>query len=160
MLNRVTRVHPARNAPTAVVGTVPSDSHTWNLVFLQLLLEEHGYHVHNLGPCTPHEELAAACADLAPDLLVLSSVNGHGVIEGPRSIQAVRARSGQAGPSSVIGGMLTTNGQLTEGQTTALLEAGFDAVFTTDQSVHAFSEYLRRQALEATREPVVSGAVR
>ncbi|BAU88404.1 methylaspartate mutase [Streptomyces laurentii] len=54
-------------APTAfsgrrvLVSSVSSDSHTWNLVFLQLLLEDLGHEVTNIGACVPDELLIAEC---------------------------------------------------------------------------------------------------
>ncbi|MGQ4416103.1 methylaspartate mutase, partial [Streptomyces sp. SAS_269] len=36
--------------PVVVVSSLASDAHTWNLVFLQLLIEESGFDVVNLGP--------------------------------------------------------------------------------------------------------------
>ncbi|MGW0393011.1 cobalamin B12-binding domain-containing protein [Streptomyces sp. NPDC003042] len=141
--------------PTAVVTTTPSDSHTWNLVFLQLLLEEHGYIVHNLGACVPVEELVDGCRRHQPDLLVLSSVNGHGVLEAPDCVRALRD-AGLHRLRAVAGGKLTTDGALSDQQTTTLLEAGFDAVFTADQPVDAFARYLQQAAEEPAA--AVSGA--
>ncbi|MFD0586215.1 hypothetical protein [Dactylosporangium darangshiense] len=44
-----------------IVTTVSSDAHTWNLVYLQLLLEELGCRVTNLGACTPDETILREC---------------------------------------------------------------------------------------------------
>ena len=38
---------------TILIGGTPSDAHTWNLVFLQLWLQERGYDVVNLGSPLP-----------------------------------------------------------------------------------------------------------
>src|SRR4051812_3180408 len=54
-----------------LVTSVSSDSHTWNLVFLQLLLEDLGHKVTNLGACTPDDEILGAARALEPDLLVV-----------------------------------------------------------------------------------------
>ncbi|MGO4754660.1 cobalamin B12-binding domain-containing protein, partial [Streptomyces sp. 2MCAF27] len=76
---------------TAVVTTMASDSHTWNLVFLQLLIEELGFSVVNLDPCVPDDLLVARCADIAPAFIAVSSVNGHGYQDGLRVIKKLRA---------------------------------------------------------------------
>jgi methylaspartate mutase sigma subunit len=114
---------------TVVVTSVSSDSHTWNLVVLQLVLEELGHRVHNLGACVPDELLVAECLRLRPDLVVVSSVNGHGFHDGLRLIGAVRARPELAGIPFVIGGKLGIAGPRCDGSRAALVAAGFDAVF-------------------------------
>ena len=46
---------PTREQPTVLLTGASSDAHTWNLVFLQLLIAEHGFRVTNLGPAVPAE---------------------------------------------------------------------------------------------------------
>ncbi|MEU3274909.1 cobalamin-dependent protein [Saccharomonospora sp. NPDC006951] len=131
-------------APVAVVATTPSDAHTWNLVYLQLLLEEQGFSVYNLGPCVPFGELADECAATVPDLLVLSSVNGHGAIEIPACAAAVKVRPEVSGMRIVAGGKLTTDGFLGSGMRRELLAAGVDAVFSPECPIDDFVDYLTR----------------
>lgn len=64
------------------MASVASDSHTWNLVFLYLLLEELGFDVVNLGASLPDDILISECTRIEPDLVVISSVNGHGYNDG------------------------------------------------------------------------------
>lgn len=120
---------PARRSKgTVIVSSVASDSHTWNLVFLQLLIEELGYTVVNLGACVPDGVLAAECRERNPDLIVLSTVNGHGYQDGMRVIQRLRATEGLAATPTVIGGKLVT--ELVDGAPLdELVAAGFDGVF-------------------------------
>jgi methylaspartate mutase sigma subunit len=114
-----------------VVSSLPSDSHTWGLVFLQLLLEELDCEVTNLGACVPAELLLERCAADPPDLVVLSSVNGHGYLDGLRVIERLREHPELGTLPVVIGGKLgIAGGEL--GRTDALLAAGFDAVFDDD----------------------------
>lgn len=54
------------DAYNVVLSTIPSDSHTWNLLFLQLLLEEHGCEVTNLGACVPVATLVGESAQSGP----------------------------------------------------------------------------------------------
>lgn len=113
---------------TVVVSGLSSDAHTWNLVYLQLILEELGHKVINLGGCVPEQELAARCREAGPDLIVLGSVNGHGFQDGTRAITALRECPGLITTPTVIGGKLdTVGGDPT--LTSRLLDAGFDAVF-------------------------------
>ncbi|MFI6024788.1 cobalamin B12-binding domain-containing protein [Amycolatopsis magusensis] len=127
---------PVPSALHVLVTSVQSDAHTWNLVFLQLTVEELGHRVTNLGPCVPEALLAAECVRLRPDLVVVSSVNGHGFADGLRLIAGLRSRAELAGLPVVIGGKLGVNGE--EGaqeRGAALVEAGFDAVFG-EETVH------------------------
>jgi methylaspartate mutase sigma subunit len=113
---------------TAVISGLASDAHTWNLVFLQLLLEELGYAVVNLGPCVPDELLVAECARVQPTLLVLSSVNGHGGQDALRVITRLRAHPDLATLPAVVGGQLGVTDN-DDAQAAQLIAAGFDAVF-------------------------------
>ncbi len=122
-------IAPAGRRPVVVVTTISSDAHTWNLIFLQLLFEELGATVHNLGPCVPDAEIIAAAVRGGADLIAVSSVNGHGGAEGRRLIAAIRADLRVGMLPVIIGGKLDVSdaepGALVEG----LLAAGFDAVF-------------------------------
>lgn len=141
----------AREAAKVVVSSLASDSHTWNLIFLQLLLEELGHQVTNLGACVPEALLADECERLAPDLIVLSSVNGHGFQDGARAIAALHERPALAATPVVIGGKLGTAGPDPR-HTRLLLEAGFDAVFQDDaQGVLSFRSFLAELPSGASR---------
>ncbi|MFD9965303.1 cobalamin B12-binding domain-containing protein [Amycolatopsis sp. NPDC058986] len=118
----------ARDRPVLVSG-VRSDAHTWNLVFLQLLIEELGHEVVNLGPCVPEELLISEALQLRPALVVISSVNGHGYQDGLHLIRRLRADDRLANVPAVIGGKLGITGGESESHLADLLSAGFDAVF-------------------------------
>jgi methylmalonyl-CoA mutase cobalamin-binding subunit len=147
------------NAPTAlavrpvrvVLSSVFSDAHTWNLVFLQLLLEEHGCRVTNLGACVPEELLLEHCRDHRPDLVVISTVNGHGHLDGVRLARMLRADPDTADLRLVIGGKLGVAGG-TESRH-ALIAAGFDMVVedSDPQRLVGYVEGLRRPALPSGR---------
>ncbi len=126
-------------APRTVVTSVSSDAHTWNLVYLQLVLEELGHRVTNLGACVPDAELVGRAAAARPDLVVISSVNGHGARDGLRVIRAVRAHPVLAATPVVIGGKLDTTGGNHEAE---LRAAGFDAVFAEGTPIAAFHDFL------------------
>ncbi|MDH2430870.1 cobalamin-dependent protein [Sphaerisporangium sp. TRM90804] len=123
------RMPPAGRRGTVIVTTVSSDAHTWNLVYLQLLIQELGYHVVNLGPCVPDDLLVAECGRHAPQMVVVSSVNGHGYQEGLRLVGRLRSEPGLAAVPVVIGGKLGIQGGESERHVADLLDAGFDAVF-------------------------------
>jgi len=119
----------AEHGGTVIVSSTTSDAHIWNLVFLQLLLEEIGFHVVNLGACVPDELLISSCRAQRPDLVVLSSVNGHGYQDGASTARRLRAEPGLIGLPMVIGGKLGISDTEREQHMDGLLAAGFDAVF-------------------------------
>lgn len=94
-----------------VVSGLSSDAHLWNLVHLQLFLEDLGHEVANLGNTTPDATIVEACRTGRPDLLVLSTVNGHGRTDGLRLIRALRAVPSLAALPVVIGGKLGIDGR-------------------------------------------------
>ncbi|KUO06791.1 cobalamin B12-binding domain-containing protein [Streptomyces sp. DSM 15324] len=112
---------------TVVVTSMASDSHTWNLVFLQMLLEELGHDVVNLGPCVPDDLLIARCAEIRPAFVVISSVNGHGHQDGLRVIRALRAHPALFALPVVIGGKLGVDDR-DDARAQELRAAGFDEV--------------------------------
>ncbi|MCE7001186.1 cobalamin-dependent protein [Saccharothrix sp. S26] len=150
-------------APTAlaarpvrvVLSSVFSDAHTWNLVFLQLLLEEHGCQVSNLGACVPEELLLEHCRDSRPDLVVISTVNGHGHLDGVRLARRLRADPDTAEVPLVIGGKLGVGVSGGPDSRRELLAAGFDLVVedSDPQRLVGYLEGLRRPALPSGRTP-------
>ncbi|MFD7611488.1 cobalamin B12-binding domain-containing protein [Streptomyces sp. NPDC059828] len=142
-----------------VVTTMASDSHTWNLVFLQLLLEELGHRVTNLGACVPDELLVAECRRIEPDLIVLSSVNGHGFHDGLRVIAALRDCPELARTPTVIGGKLGIAGSGTSARQRALLTAGFDGVFEEGGSVLEFQSFVGSLPAGSSSLPAGSGVL-
>lgn len=125
-----------------VVTTTSSDAHTWNLIYLELLLREWGHQVTNLGACVPDDLVMGACRRHRPDLVVISSVNGHGANDGVRLIRRLRATEELARTPVVIGGKLGTAGEPAAAWTPRLRAAGFDAVFEESEGILPFRGYL------------------
>lgn len=125
---------------TAIVATTPDDSHVWNLIGVQLKLEERGFHVHNLGACTPPETVAEAVRDLRPDLLVISTVNGHGSISVPLIMQALELYQLNRTTKIVVGGLLTTDQASADRATRELNAAGCAGVFSGEAAWQDFDE--------------------
>lgn len=145
---------PATTGRRVLVSSVSSDSHTWNLVFLQLLLEDLGHEVTNIGSCVPDELLIAECRRHRPDMMVISSVNGHGALDGSRLIRRLRQEPDLSDLKVVIGGKLGIRGAEGESHSQALLDAGFDAVFEDAAGIAPFRHYL------AGTTPALEGAAR
>jgi methylaspartate mutase sigma subunit len=128
---------PAIPGRTVVLSSVASDAHTWNLVYLQLLLEENGHRVINLGACVPVDVLLLRCREHRPDALVISTVNGHGHVDGRELIAALRADPELGALPAVIGGKLGVDGD-DAGRAAELAAAGFDAVFADGTGTAGF----------------------
>jgi len=126
----------------AIIATVPSDSHMWNLVYMQLVLEEHGWSVNNLGACPPTELVVEHCLAERPDLLVISSVNGHGHIGGRKLIRQLRSHTELDYLPVVIGGKLGTLGEKNSVFVAPLLSAGYSAVFMEAEGLEAFLRFI------------------
>jgi len=124
---------------TVVVTSVASDSHTWNLVYLQLALEELGHQVVNLGACVPDDLLVTECLRIRPDLVVVSTVNGHGFHDGRRLISRIRDCAELAEMPVVIGGKLGIAGPAGHEGRDQLRAAGFDAVFEEGAAITALT---------------------
>ncbi|MFE7271050.1 cobalamin B12-binding domain-containing protein [Streptomyces sp. NPDC057623] len=126
-----------------LLSGVSSDAHMWNLIYLQLFIEESGHHVRNLGPCAPDELILEHCVTWRPDALVISTVNGHGHLDGVRLIRTLREAGGPlATLPAVIGGKLGIHGIGNARFHQKLLDAGFDAVFGAEAGIMEFQRYL------------------
>ncbi|MET9372788.1 cobalamin-dependent protein [Streptomyces sp. NPDC002992] len=143
-----------------LLSTVSSDSHTWNLVFLQLLLEELGHEVINLGPCVPDALLIETAAAEQPDAIVISSVNGHGHLDGARLIRAVRADPRTRTIRALIGGKLGVQGGDDTSYVRELAEAGFDAVCVDGAPETALRSFLAAPPAAAPVRDLAAGTLR
>jgi len=121
---------------------VSSDAHTWNLVYLQLVLEELGHRVLNLGACVPDDLVVSECLRIRPALVVVSSVNGHGHRDGTRLIGRIRASPELARTPVVIGGKLGIDGSDGRDRAESLRSSGFDAVFERDAGTDSFVSFV------------------
>lgn len=123
----------ARPSPQArplkiVLSGLPSDSHAWNLVALQVILEGMGHRVVNLGARVPVARVLEVCRLEGPDCLVLSTVNGRGGADGARLIGRLRADADLAALTTVIGGRFS--GRYPGADPRAeMLGLGFDEAF-------------------------------
>ena len=134
----------------ALLTTIPSDSHQWNLVFMQLFLEENGLEVINLGPNVPYDLLETSCLEHQPDLVIVSTVNGHGYIEGKELINRIRQTDGMNGKPVFMGGKLSTDVNLSYLYAMELEQAGYKKVYCNDQDLPDFMlqlQEIRRQRI-------------
>ena len=128
--------------PKAVLTTIPSDSHNWNLIFIQLFLEESGFEVINLGACVPYELLEETCRQNNPDTLVVSTINGHGFIEGKELIGRIRSLHSMANTDVFIGGKLSVDVNRSYLYALELEQAGYTKVYCDNQDFPDFEARL------------------
>ncbi|MEU9737312.1 cobalamin-dependent protein [Streptomyces sp. NPDC048002] len=136
-----TRGARATGLDVVVTGT-SSDAHTWNLIYLELLLTEWGHRVTNLGACVPEQLVVTEVLTQRPDLVVVSSVNGHGAADGLRLIERFGAEPRLAALPVVIGGKLGTAEETTRAWLPRLRTAGFAEVFEESTGFAPFRRYL------------------
>ncbi len=129
-------------APLAVVATTPDDSHVWNLLGVQLKLEERGYGVLNLGACTPAELLAETIRDRRPALVVISTVNGHGALSVPKVLDVLFQYQIQHLAPIAVGGLLTTEPDKAQGAARAIEDDSAAQVFIGEDAWHRFDRFL------------------
>lgn len=131
------------NAPLSfLLSTIESDCHSWNLIYLQLMLQEQNVDVINLGPCVPHRQTVEAIRTYRPDAVVISTVNGHGCVQAKVLSARARAELGNSVPPLIIGGKLSTHEADHDLVRRELTAAGFDAVFAGSCSIEEFSAWL------------------
>jgi methylaspartate mutase sigma subunit len=142
LLTRPGAAAPIAGRLRVLVSGLESDAHTWNLVYVAMVVREAGHEVVNLGPCVSPAELVRACEEQSPHVAVLSTVNGHGLDDGLRAIRALRRHPSFGALPVVIGGKLSTSGGDRTEPVSALLTGGFDGVFLEGAELDEFRSYL------------------
>jgi methylaspartate mutase sigma subunit len=132
----------AHRKPLFLLTTVESDSHMWNLVYLELLLQEQGVEVVNLGPCVAVATALESLGKLHPDAVLVSSVNGHGLWQGQELREAAVRKFNEQLPPFLIGGKLTTSESDNASIVEQLRSAGFAEVFIGAGAIERFREWL------------------
>lgn len=147
---------PAPSGPRVLLTTVASDAHTWNLVYLWLLLQENGYDVTTVGACPPVRTVVAAAQDVRPDAIVVSTVNGHGCLDGTELIRALRAAPLSQDVPIALGGKLGIAGDLQHQQTARLYGVGCDRVFGDGHGPEVLLEWLYEAVVAVGQERVAA----
>lgn len=145
---------------TVLLMTVPSDSHSWNLVFMEFLLNDFGYKVDNMGPNTPMDEVIERLHSHGYAMVVVSTVNGHGYIEGTELARRIRSETKHAEALYIGGKICTENDARTIARhSDTLMAAGFDEVFddSVGNSFDAFQQLVSAQLYPTYLEKRVAG---
>ncbi len=126
----------------AILTTIPSDAHSWNLIFMEMFLKEHGYNVINLGVCVSYEKVIKSCQRHRPEIVVVSTINGHGYFEGIELAEKLCFIKNSCKMKLVIGGKITTGQSQIDMWIDKLRIAGFDAVFCGGKAIVEFQNFL------------------
>jgi methylaspartate mutase sigma subunit len=112
---------------TVVLGVTASDSHVVANHMISIYLRGQGFHVVNLGPCTPTEEFMRVAAT-APDLVavLIGSLNGH-ALDDLADLPRWRADY-QIHAPIIVGGNLSVGALKSENVAGKLMALGVDAV--------------------------------
>jgi methylaspartate mutase sigma subunit len=127
----------------AILASTLDDSHQWNLHGVEIELKERNIDVINLGPLTPCKMIAETVRDRRPDLLVVSTVNGHGVHSMMEVLRTLEEYQLKRSTRIVIGGLLTTDPEETKTAISTLISAGCSGVFTGPEAWSSFDEFLQ-----------------
>jgi methylaspartate mutase sigma subunit len=142
---------------TAILTTIPSDAHSWNLVFMQMFLEERGCRVINLGTCVPFQQVIDSCVQENPALVVVSTTNGHGYMEGADLARLLGRLDNRSRMKLVVGGKLGVDQAQDSEYAEILSNAGFDAVF---HGATALDDFVALMANEFPEEVLESATRR
>lgn len=131
-----------KNNLNVILTGTPSDSHMWNLIFLELFLKENGCKVLNLGSCVPVESIYKALEKSSFDLVVISSVNGY-LFQDAMKIMTPFFRSHcHSLPPFVAGGKMGICEKNATFEKKKLIKSGYDDVFVEGDSLARFKKYL------------------
>lgn len=126
--------------PKVLLAGPPADAHTWNLIYLELLLQENGFCVTNLGPNVAHALLFETLTQKPHDLVVMSCLNGSVKQEGLALMEERSSRT-RGGEIFVIGGALQEQEDI-NGTQRALMQAGFLDAFLNESDPSRFVRFL------------------
>ncbi len=121
-----------------VVATTPDDSHSWNMHGVELELIDRGLRVLNLGPCTPIRLVAETLRDFRPQLLVITTVNGHGAASMPELMAELAKFQLLKSTSVIVGGILTVDVATASEAEKSINALGCSGVFTGDDAWRRF----------------------
>jgi methanogenic corrinoid protein MtbC1 len=139
----------ARIGPVAVLAAPAGEHHVAGLACLAQVLEERGWHVEDLGPDVPADDLAGFLADREVDLVCLSIGLSDHLAALAATVAAVRRAAGPRDIAVIVGGRGTTGLDHLEGA---------DFIAASLEDVESFIAGIApRAALRTEDEPAPPG---
>lgn len=112
-------------------------------MYMRLLVAEHGASPDCLGCCVPYSHTTDEILAQSPDLVVVSTVNGHGSQQGGELMRIIVDRLGRKAPPCVVGGQLSVESSRYHRAAESLLRAGYKRVFYGESAIPAFNRFMR-----------------
>lgn len=138
---------------TVILGVAVSDAHAVANQLIAMHLRDHGFHVVNLGVCSPLTSFADAF-DAHPDAeaVVIGSLNGHAA-DDLRDLPALRA-AGRLRCPVIVGGNLSVGSHKSRLDRTRLYELGIDHILEDPYELPLLLDLLRSAGRKVPAEPV------
>ncbi len=128
---------------TLVLGVIGSDCHAVGNKILDYALTEAGFNVINIGVLSPQEDFINAAVETNADVIVVSSLYGHGEID-CRGMRENCEEAGLKGILLYVGGNIVVGKQNWEDVEKRFKAMGFDRVFPPGTSIDTTVECLRK----------------
>ena len=128
---------------TIVLGVIGADVHAVGNRILAYAFEQAGFRVVNLGVMVQQEEYVAAAVETAADVIMVSSLYGHGEMD----CRGLREKCDEAGLEGIlmyVGGNLVVGKQDFEEVARKFHGMGFDRVYPPGTSPDVAIEDLNR----------------
>jgi methylaspartate mutase sigma subunit len=127
---------------TLVLGVIGSDCHAVGNKILDHALTEAGYKVINIGVLSPQEDFINAAIETNADLILVSSLYGHGEID-CRGLREKCDEAGLKGIKLYVGGNIVVGKQNWEDVYNRFKAMGFDRVYPPGTSTETAIRDLR-----------------
>ncbi|MFL0266507.1 methylaspartate mutase subunit S [Candidatus Clostridium radicumherbarum] len=127
---------------TIVLGVIGSDCHAVGNKILDHALTEAGYNVINIGVLSPQEDFINAAVETSADLILVSSLYGHGEID-CRGLREKCDEAGLKGIKLYVGGNIVVGKQNWEDVYNRFMAMGFDRVYPPGTSTETAIRDLR-----------------
>jgi len=127
---------------TLVLGVIGSDCHAVGNKILDYALSQAGYKVVNIGVLSPQEDFINAAVETNADVIVVSSLYGHGEID----CRGMREKCDEAGLKGIklyVGGNIVVGKQNWEDVYNRFIAMGFDRVYPPGTTVETTIADLR-----------------
>jgi methylaspartate mutase sigma subunit len=136
----------ATETRTVILGVAASDSHVVANHLIAHGLRAQGFHVVNLGTCTPVAEFAAALVEHPEaEAVIIGSLNGH-AYEDLQELPGARAQ-GLLDCPVILGGNLSVGSHKESADTERLRQLGVDVILSDPELLSATLDELRARAL-------------
>ncbi|MFE5582458.1 cobalamin-dependent protein [Kitasatospora sp. NPDC056531] len=142
---------------TVILGVAASDSHAVANHLIAHALRFSGFHVVNLGTCTPVSEFVTAYREHPEaEAVIIGSLNGH-AFEDLHDLPEAR-RDGLLDCPVIVGGNLSVGSHKDSNDITRLYALGVDVVLSDPEQIPAVLDELRERRAAADVVPALTAS--